>query len=53
MEDDVSSCALHKPSHVLIVGFKHGLFVLYEVPEFNKIHSLRYASNLLKQDIIL
>ena len=33
---------MHKPSHLLIVGFNTGIFGLYEMPDFNPIHTLRY-----------
>lgn len=38
----VTSVTLHKPSHLLVVGFASGVFSLYEMPDFNLIHSLRY-----------
>ena len=35
-------CAvLHKASNVLIAGFSNGVFGLYELPDFNNIHTLR------------
>ena len=34
-------CAvLHKATDVLVVGFSNGVFGLYEMPEFNNIHTL-------------
>ncbi len=37
----VSCVTLHKPSQLLVVGFVSGVFSLYEMPDFNLIHSLR------------
>ncbi len=37
----VSCATLHKPSSLLVVGFNSGMFSLFEMPEFNLIHSLR------------
>jgi periodic tryptophan protein 2 len=28
-----------------VVGFSNGLFGLYDLPEFNMIHQLRYADS--------
>jgi len=30
----------------LVVGFSNGLFALYELPDFNQIHTLRYVSQV-------
>jgi periodic tryptophan protein 2 len=31
---------MHKPSQLLIAGFTSGIFALYEMPDFNPIHTL-------------
>jgi hypothetical protein len=31
---------------LLVVGFSNGLFGLYDLPEFNTIHLLRYVSHI-------
>ncbi|KAF3179637.1 hypothetical protein EYR41_011360 [Orbilia oligospora] len=36
----VKCATYHAPSNLLIVGFSTGLFSLYEMPEFNLIHTL-------------
>ena len=37
------TCAnFHAKSGLVVAGFSNGLFVLYELPEFNLIHTLRY-----------
>lgn len=33
--------AFHPESNLLVVGFSNGIFSLYELPEFNMIHTLR------------
>jgi periodic tryptophan protein 2 len=45
MQNDakVNCAAFHAPSSLLVVGFSNGLFGLYDLPEFNMIHQLRYA----------
>ena len=43
----VTCAAMHKPSHVLVVGFTSGIFGLFEVPDFNPIHTLRYSSIII------
>lgn len=36
------TCAtFHVSSNLLVAGFSNGLFGLYELPEFNQIHTLR------------
>ena len=40
----VTCATMHKPSHLLIVGFNSGVFTLHEMPDFNPIHTLRWAS---------
>ncbi|TQS34299.1 hypothetical protein Golomagni_05323 [Golovinomyces magnicellulatus] len=41
----VRSTAYHPESNILVVGFSNGVFGLYEMPEFNKIHSLSISQN--------
>ncbi|KAI1000850.1 Periodic tryptophan protein 2 [Podosphaera aphanis] len=41
----VKSSAYHPESNLLIAGFSNGVFELYEMPEFNKIHSLSISQN--------
>ena len=36
--------AYHAASNLLVAGFSNGLFGLYELPEFNMIHTLRYIA---------
>jgi periodic tryptophan protein 2 len=45
MQNDakVNCAAFHAPSNLLVVGFSNGLFGLYDLPEFNMIHLLRYV----------
>ena len=40
----VNCATFHAPSDLLVVGFSNGLFGLYELPEFNQIHLLRYVN---------
>lgn len=37
--------AYHAESNLLVTGFSNGLFGLYELPEFNMIHTLRYYAS--------
>jgi len=39
----VNCAAFHAGSNLLVVGFSNGLFALYELPDFNQIHTLRYV----------
>lgn len=39
----VKCAAFHAESNLLVAGFSNGLFGLYELPEFNMIHTLRYS----------
>lgn len=39
----VNCAAFHAKSSLLVVGFSNGLFTLYELPDFNQIHMLRYV----------
>ena len=41
--------AYHAGSNLLVTGFSNGLFGLYELPEFNMIHTLRYFASYVKQ----
>ena len=34
--------AYHAALNLLVAGFSNGLFGLYELPDFNMIHTLRY-----------
>lgn len=43
----VKAVAFHPGSNLLVAGFSNGLFGLYELPEFNMIHTLRYAFSRL------
>ena len=36
----ITCATMHKPSHLLVVGFSSGIFALYEVPAFVPIHTL-------------
>ncbi|KAK3722040.1 hypothetical protein QZH41_020155 [Actinostola sp. cb2023] len=36
----ITSCTMHKPSQVLIVGFSNGMFTIHEMPDFNLIQTL-------------
>lgn len=49
MQNDakVNCAAFHAPSNLLVVGFSNGLFGLYDLPEFNMIHLLRYVDRSL------
>lgn len=38
----VTCAAFHASSNILVVGFSNGLFGLYDLPDFNMIHMLRY-----------
>lgn len=35
--------AYHASSNLLVAGFSNGLFGLYELPDFNMIHTLRFV----------
>ena len=37
----VNCATYHALSDLLVVGFSNGLFGLYEMPDFNMIHTLR------------
>lgn len=38
----LTAAAYHQDTRILVVGFSNGAFFLYELPEVNLIHSLRY-----------
>lgn len=38
----LTAAAYHSETHILVVGFSCGAFYLYEMPDVNMIHSLRY-----------
>lgn len=42
----VNCAAFHATSGILVVGFSNGLFGLYDLPDFNTIHLLRYFSHI-------
>ncbi len=41
----IQCCTLHrsKEANLLVVGFSDGVFGLYELPDFNNIHTLSYV----------
>jgi periodic tryptophan protein 2 len=41
----VNCVAFHPESNLLVAGFSDGVFGLYEMPEFNMIHSLSISQN--------
>ncbi|KAI6249154.1 Periodic tryptophan protein 2 [Erysiphe necator] len=41
----VKCSAFHSSSNLLVAGFSNGVFGLYEMPDFNKIHSLSISQN--------
>lgn len=41
--NNLTAAAFHKKTHLLVTGFASGIFHLHELPEFNLIHSLRWA----------
>ncbi|SLM35022.1 WD40/YVTN repeat-like-containing domain [Lasallia pustulata] len=41
----VKCAAFHSSSNLLVAGFSNGLFGLYEMPEFNMIHTLSISQN--------
>ena len=47
MNAKVICAAYHAESNLLVAGFSNGLFGLYELPDFNMIHTLRCAFNTL------
>ncbi|SPN97215.1 probable periodic tryptophan protein PWP2 [Cephalotrichum gorgonifer] len=47
MQNNAHVCcvAFHAPSNLLVAGFSNGIFGLYELPEFNMIHTLSISQN--------
>ncbi|XP_067139307.1 periodic tryptophan protein 2 homolog [Centruroides vittatus] len=43
----LSSAAYHKKSHILVVGFSVGSFILLEMPQCNLIHSLNVSDQAI------
>ena len=41
----LTCAAFHTKSNLLVAGFSNGLFGLYELPDFNQIHTLRLVKN--------
>jgi periodic tryptophan protein 2 len=41
----VKCAAYHPPSNLLVAGFSNGVFGLYEMPDFNMIHTLSISQN--------
>jgi len=41
----VDCCTFHPKSKLLVVGFGNGTFGLYEMPDFNNIHTLSVSQN--------
>lgn len=39
----VNCAAFNSNASLLVVGFSNGIFSLYELPDFNMIHTLRYS----------
>ena len=40
----VTCATFHAESNLLVVGFSNGIFGIYELPDFNMIQNLRYAT---------
>lgn len=43
---------LHQASGVLVVGFSNGVFALYEMPDFNNIHSLSVSQSRINSTAV-
>ena len=43
----VSSACYHSHNHILVVGFKNGIFVLYETPSLVQLHSLSVSQHAI------
>ena len=41
----VNCATFHATSNLLVVGFSNGIFGLYDLPEFNQIHLLRFVNS--------
>lgn len=39
----LTAAGYHQQTNILVVGFSNGSFYLYEMPDVNMIHSLRYC----------
>lgn len=48
----LTAAAYHQDTRILVVGFSNGSFFLYEMPEVNMIHSLRYLFHLIRVFIL-
>ncbi|KAI9780095.1 MAG: hypothetical protein M1816_003180 [Peltula sp. TS41687] len=44
----VTCAAFHAMSNLLVVGFSTGIFGLYEMPDFNQIHTLSISQNVIE-----
>ncbi|RBQ98222.1 hypothetical protein VDGD_01473 [Verticillium dahliae] len=42
---NVRCAAFHPESNLLVAGFSNGIFGLYEMPDFNQIHTLNISQN--------
>lgn len=45
MNSKVNCVAYHPASNLVVAGFSNGIFGLYEMPDFNMIHSLSISQN--------
>ena len=43
----ISSACYHPHNHILVVGFKNGIFVLYETPSLVQLHSLSVSQHAI------
>lgn len=43
----------HSSSNLIVAGFSNGIFGLYEMPEFNKIHTLRSNAPLMSRILLI
>lgn len=48
----LTASTYHKDTHILVVGFNNGSFYLYEMPEVNMIHSLKYVLKMQTDNIV-
>lgn len=48
----LTAATYHKDTHILVVGFNNGSFYLYEMPEVNMIHSLKYVLKMQTDNIV-
>jgi hypothetical protein len=49
----VNCASYHANSNVLVVGFSNGLFGLYELPDFNMIHTLRFVLSHASRTLLI